>query len=261
MEAPAPHRSNQILSIRHLSKTFHARSRNPVQAIDDVTLDVERGEFLGIVGPSGGGKTTLLKSVAGLLPITSGDIVLNGRTVVGPIDDVGIAFQQPVLLPWRTALDNVLLPIEMLGDNPGTKRDEALRLLQIVGLAGFEERRPRELSGGMQQRVALCRALIHDPPILLMDEPFGAVDEFTREALNDHLLRLWEERQKTVLFVTHSVAESVYLSDRVAILTARPARVVDVVRIDLPRPRRAEIRYSTAFAEHTRAIQEKLRAA
>ena len=252
--------SDAILSVRGLSKTFHARAKRPIAAIADVSLEVARGEFLGIVGPSGGGKTTLLKTVAGLLPPTSGEVVVGGRVVDGPIDDFGIAFQQPVLLPWRTALDNVLLPIEMLGLTPAKYRDEAHRLLELVGLGGFEDRRPRELSGGMQQRVALCRALIHDPAILLMDEPFGALDEFTREALNDHLLTLWEQSHKTVLFVTHSVAEAVYLCDRVAVLTPRPARLVDVVPIELPRPRQADIRYEPEFASHVRAIQEKLRA-
>ena len=253
--------SSEVLVAEGLKKTFESRGRTPIVALAQVDLRVARGEFLSVVGPSGAGKTTLLKLLAGLLPPTAGQVVVAGRTVTGPIEDFGMAFQNSVLLPWRTALDNVLLPIEMLGRKKSDYRDKAMELLDLVGLTGFENRRPRELSGGMQQRVALCRALIHDPAILLMDEPFGSLDEFTRQSLNDHLLRLWEASHKTIVFVTHSVSEAVYLSDRVAILTARPATLVGVVPIDLPRPRHPDIRFEPRFADHVRIVQEKLRPA
>jgi NitT/TauT family transport system ATP-binding protein len=242
-----------------LSKTFEMKGREPVSAIDVLDFDVNAGEFFSVVGPSGSGKTTLLKLIAGLIPPTSGEVAVEGRVVSGPIADIGIAFQQPILLPWRSTLDNVLLPIEMLGRRRSEYRDKALELLELMGLTGFENRRPRELSGGMQQRVALCRALIHDPAILLMDEPFGAVDEITRESLNDHLLRLWQTSNKTIVFVTHSVAEAVYLSDRVAVLSSRPARMVDIVPVALPRPRRPELRFEPEFGEQVRVVQEKLK--
>ena len=248
-----------VLVTRNLSKRFESRGRAPVEAIDRVDLAVQQGEFFSVVGPSGAGKTTLLKLIAGLLPPTEGQVEVDGRPVTGPIADFGIAFQHSVLLPWRTAIDNVLLPIEMLGKRAKDYRNKALELLALMGLEGFEQRRPRELSGGMQQRVALCRALIHDPSILLMDEPFGALDEFTRQSLNDYLLRLWESSHKTVVFVTHSIAEAVYLSDRVAVLTPRPARLVDIVDVNLPRPRSESMRFEANFAERVRFVQEKLK--
>jgi NitT/TauT family transport system ATP-binding protein len=258
IEAPAVRRAT-VLAAESLSKSFVARGRDPVEAIADLSFEVSAGEFFSVVGPSGAGKTTLLKIIAGLMSPSAGGAWVQGRPVKEPIEDLGMVFQNPVLLPWRTALDNVLLPIEMLRRDRNEYRDRALELLELVGLNGFEYRRPRELSGGMQQRVALCRALIHDPAILLMDEPFGALDEFTRQSLNDYLLTLWEASRKTVVFVTHSVAEAVYLSDRIAVLTARPARLAGTVKVELPRPRRPEMRYDPAFVAHVRKVQEFLR--
>jgi NitT/TauT family transport system ATP-binding protein len=249
-----------IVTLENLSKRFKTRRREPVEAIKDLSFGVAEGEFLSILGPSGAGKTTLLKIVAGLVPPSKGAVWVQGTPVDGPIQDFGMVFQNPVLLPWRTALQNVMLPIELLHSDRKDSRTKARELLALVGLDGFEDRRPHELSGGMQQRVALCRALIHDPAILLMDEPFGSLDELTRESLNDYLLRLWEAARKTVMFVTHSVSEAVYLSDRVAVLTPRPARLAGMVRIDLPRPRYPDMRYETEFASQVRAVQKRLRA-
>jgi NitT/TauT family transport system ATP-binding protein len=189
---------------------------------------------------------------------TSGAVVLREEPVMGPISDFGIVFQSPVLLPWRSALRNVLLPIEMLGRSG--YEDRAKELLAQVGLTEFRNHRPSQLSGGMKQRVSLCRALIHDPSILLMDEPFGAIDEFTRESLNDQLLELWRDSNKTVLFVTHNVGEAVYLSDRVAVMSGRPSRLADVIEIDLPRERHAEMRYETRFIEQVKKVHQALRA-
>jgi NitT/TauT family transport system ATP-binding protein len=251
--------SGVALATRDLSKTFVSRGHEPVDAIKNLTLQVQAGDFLSVVGPSGGGKTTLLKIMAGLIPPSTGEVLVDEAPISGPISDFGMVFQNPVLLPWRTALDNVMLPIEILGFDRGEFRNKAQELFELMGLSGFEKRRPRELSGGMQQRVSLCRALIHDPAILLMDEPFAAVDEFTRQSLNDYLLTLWEASRKTVIFVTHSVAEAVYLSDRVAVLTSRPARLVDVVEVGLPRPRLPDLRFEPEFAAKVREVQEKLR--
>ena len=254
--------SARALSASNLSKEFPARrGHDPVVAIADLSLDISHGEFVSVVGPSGAGKTTLLKVIAGLLPPSGGAVSMNGGPVTGPIEDVGMVFQNPVLLPWRSALDNVLLPIEMLHRDRRSYRDRAQELLSLVGLSGFEQRRPRELSGGMQQRVALCRAVIHDPAILLMDEPFGSLDEFTRESLNDYLLRMWETSRKTVVFVTHNVSEAVYLSDRIVVLTARPARLAGIVEVGLPRPRPARIRFDPAFTSCMVEVQDKLRSA
>jgi NitT/TauT family transport system ATP-binding protein len=239
--------------------SYPHKRQEPVEAIADLTFSVNVGEFFSIVGPSGAGKTTLLKLIAGLRQPVAGRVSVMGSLVEGPIDDFGMVFQNPVLLPWRTALDNVLLPIEMLKRDRQAFVGRAMELLDLLGLKGFERRKPRELSGGMQQRVALCRALIHDPAILLMDEPFGALDEFTRQSLNDYLLALWEAARKTVIFVTHSVAESVYLSDRVAVLTSRPARLAGLVEIELPRPRHPDIRFDAGFTQYVRTIQDRLR--
>lgn len=244
--------------MRGVSKTF-GKGPDAIQAIEELSLDIEEGEFMSLVGPSGSGKTTLIKIIAGLLPATSGEVLLRDVAVTQPIQDFGIVFQSPVLLPWRSALRNVLLPIEMLGLDKSKYVDRARELLELVGLEGFEDRRPQELSGGMKQRVSICRALIHDPAILLMDEPFGALDQFTREALNDHLLALWSRSQKTVLFVTHNIGEAVYLSDRIAVMTPRPARLVDVVDVNLPRPRDPDMRYEAEVVEQLRKVQQALR--
>jgi NitT/TauT family transport system ATP-binding protein len=227
----------------------------PVEALRDVSFPVGRGELLAIVGPSGCGKSTLLRILAGLQPRTAGRVTVGGREVTRPVPDVGMVFQAPILLKWRSILDNVLLPAELAGKDPATLKPRALELLDMAGLAGFGEKLPRELSGGMQQRAALCRALLLDPPLLLMDEPFGALDAMTRDDMALELLRIWGERdlareqRKTVLFVTHSIPEAVFLSDRVVVMSPRPGSIAADLRVDLPRPRTVELRASEMFGK------------
>ena len=218
------------------------------------------GEFLSIVGPSGCGKSTLLKILAGLMPASEGAALLNASPIEGPRKDIGVVFQSPVLFPWRSVLGNVLLPadVQHLGRARMTAR--ALDLLALVGLTGFEHRYPWELSGGMQQRVALVRALIHDPALLLMDEPFGALDALTREAMNVELQRIWLDRRKTVVFITHSTTEAVFLADRVAVMTARPGKIGDLFAIDLPRPRPLDVMTTEKFGGYVRRVRAALNA-
>ncbi len=224
--------------------------------LQEVNIALEQGEFLGIIGPNGGGKTTLLKIVAGLIPY-QGEVRVGGALVKGPRQDMGFVFQQPVLLPWRTVLDNALLPVEVMGLDRSRYERQARELLQTVGLSGFADKYPFELSGGMQQRVSIIRALVYEPDVLLMDEPFGALDAMTREALNLELLRIWSKTQKTVLFVTHSISEAIFLSDRVVALTPRPGQIADTVAVNLPRPRHLEVVQSQEFgrlAHHIRSL-------
>lgn len=234
-----------------------------VEALLGIDLSVGEGEFISLVGPSGCGKSTLLRVLAGLRPASSGEIVVDGQRVTQPISKVGMVFQAAVLLKWRTVLENVLLPAELAGLNPARYRDRARELLKLVGLGGFETKRPGELSGGMQQRVSLCRALLLDPPLLLMDEPFGALDAMTRDDMNLELLRVWGEAsegatRKTVLFVTHSIPEAVFLSDRVVVMSPRPGRIAQIVDIDLPRPRTVETRATAEFGALSLRIHDIL---
>ncbi len=247
-----------LISIRSLSKTYRLRGRPDVPAIADITCDVARGEFVALVGPSGCGKTTLLKTLAGLLAPTGGAFLFDGQPLAGPRSDFGIVFQNPVLPAWRSVLGNVLLPIDILRRDRRTYRPRALELLKLVNLEGFQDRYPFELSGGMQQRVSLCRALIHDPAVLLMDEPFGALDAMTREEMNDELLRIWERTRKTVLFITHSISEAVYLADRVLVLSPRPSRIQAEVPVSLPRPRTLGMRFSPDFSAAVLRIRDVL---
>ena len=240
--------------------TYRADS-GPVEALRDITFSVDRGELVALVGPSGCGKSTLLRIIAGLRPATEGRIAVDGRAVTKPIAAVGMVFQAPVLLKWRRIFDNVLLPAELAGLNPAAYRARAGDLLRLVGLRDFGEKLPRELSGGMQQRAALCRALLLDPPLLLMDEPFGALDAMTRDELNLELLHVWGEgshQRKTILFVTHSIAEAVFLADRVVVMTPRPGRVASVVSVRLPRPRTIATRGSADFGVLTLQIHDIL---
>ena len=229
----------------------YAASSGPVEALRDISFTVERGELLALVGPSGCGKSTLLRIVAGLRAATTGRVEVAGRAVTGPVAEVGMVFQAPVLLRWRRVLENVLLPAELSGRDPRRYRERAERLLHLVGLGDFAAKLPRELSGGMQQRASLCRALLLDPPLLLMDEPFGALDAMTRDEMNLELLRVWGETttdgRKTILFVTHSIPEAVLLADRVIVMTSRPGRVAAVFPVPLPRPRAMESRADPHF--------------
>ena len=236
-----------MIRLDGVEKTYRTRRGDVVRAVEDVTLHVAENEFVTLVGPSGCGKSTLLKLVAGLTPATRGVIRVRDTAVREPFPDVGFVFQQPVLQPWRSVLDNVLFSVEMLGQPPRQYRKQAADLLELTGLGGFETKYPRELSGGMQQRVAICRALLPDPSLLLMDEPFGALDAMTREEMSLELLRVWEERRKTILFVTHSIPEAILLADRVVVMTARPGRIARVLTIDLPRPRTMELEFDPRF--------------
>ena len=258
METTAPARKAALagdhIAMRGLTKTYRTRT-GTVPSLKPIDLDISKGEFVAIVGPSGCGKSTLLKLVAGLLPATSGTISIGGVTVRQPPDGVGIVFQSPVLLPWRTVRDNVLLQVEMRGRAVSQYRAAAERLLKTAGLDGFEERFPWELSGGMQQRAAICRALVHDPEVLLMDEPFGALDAMTREKMNAELQRIWYETRKTVLLITHSIPEAVFLADRVVVMSSRPGSIEAIYDIDLPRPRDLTVMGEPAFVRYTQDIR------
>src|SRR5918911_945099 len=251
--------AGEVIAVRELQKEYQT-SRGAVLALDDIDFTVAEGEFVAIVGPSGCGKSTLLKILAGLIPASKGEAHLNGTPIEGPRRDIGVVFQSPVLFPWRSVLGNVLLPADVQRLGRERMKTRALDLLALVGLGGFEHRFPWELSGGMQQRVALVRALIHDPALLLMDEPFGALDAMTREAMNVELQRIWMERRKTVLFITHSTGEAVFLADRVLVMTPRPGRIQDVLDIDLPRPRTLDVMNTEAFGAYVRRIRVALNA-
>ncbi|MEP6996215.1 MAG: ABC transporter ATP-binding protein [Betaproteobacteria bacterium] len=241
------------IELRRAGKTFQ-RGRTSTLALEAIDMVVTEGEFLAIVGPSGCGKSTLLRMVAGLHPATTGEVRVADRIVAGPQTNLGVVFQSPVLLDWRTALDNVLMQVELRGENPRAYRDRAIALLQQVGLGEFIDRYPYELSGGMRQRVAIARALIHDSPLLLMDEPFGALDALTREQMRLDLEALWLATRKTVLFITHSIDEAVLLADRVVVMSPRPGRVECIMDIGLSRPRGFDARREPAFIEAADAI-------
>ncbi|HSI98216.1 MAG TPA: ABC transporter ATP-binding protein [Gaiellaceae bacterium] len=216
---------------------FETRSGPPVSALEEIELEVGDEEFVTVVGRSGCGKSTLLRLIAGLVPLSGGKITIGSREVAGPRKDVGLMFQQPALMPWRTVIQNIMFPVEILRLDRSASTEKAEALISLVGLEGFEGRRPWELSGGMQQRVALCRALIHEPRVLLMDEPFAALDALTREELSLELQRIWSDRRTTIVFVTHSIPEATILSDRVVVMTPRPGRVARIVEVPVPRPR------------------------
>jgi len=244
-----------VIRLDGVEKTYRTRRGDIVRAVEDITLHVAENEFVTLVGPSGCGKSTLLRLVAGLTPATRGAVRVRDTVVREPFPDVGFVFQQPVLLPWRSVLDNVLFSVEMLGLEPRQYRKQAGDLLELTGLGGFETKYPRELSGGMQQRVAICRALLPDPSLLLMDEPFGALDAMTREEMSLELLRVWEERRKTILFVTHSIPEAILLADRVVVMTARPGRIARILEIGLPRPRTIESEFDPRFKAASDAVR------
>src|SRR6202041_2110900 len=245
LDAHSAHQASDLYAVRvrGIRKVF-----DELEAIRDVSLDVASGEFVSLLGPSGCGKSTLLMVVAGLLFPTSGEVMLADTPVRGPRRDVGIVFQNPVLLPWRTILDNVLLPIELMGEDVKDYEDHAFELLDIAGIAEFADRLPDELSGGMRQRAGICRALVHYPSLLLMDEPFSALDAMTRDDMNLELLRIWERDRKTVVFITHSISEAIFLSDRVVVMSKRPARIVADIEVPLSRPRTMEQQEAPEFA-------------
>jgi NitT/TauT family transport system ATP-binding protein len=243
------------IEVTSLSKVY-ASQDGQIKALSDVSFAIADAEFVTIVGHSGCGKSTLLKIIAGLLPSSSGSVKVRGRSVTAPLSDVGMVFQRPAA-QWRTIFASVMLPIEICGFR-ARKAPNALDLLKLAGLSEFRHQYPAQLSGGMQQRAAICRALVHDPSLLLMDEPFGALDLMTREEMNFELLRIWSERRKTTLLVTHSISEAVFLADRVIVMTPRPGMVADIVEVNLPRPRMPETKLDPRFSACVQAIGRKI---
>lgn len=241
--APAP-----FGRIVNVTKTFDTAGQ-PVPAVKDVSFQFRKGDLISLLGPSGCGKTTVLKMMGGLIPASGGLLELDGKAIDAPFPGVGVVFQAPTLMPWRSVLGNVLFPMEVIGKNDARAKTRAREILKLVGLDGFENAYPRQLSGGMQQRVALCRAIIHEPSILLMDEPFGALDELTRLEMNDLLLDLRRVTGATVLFVTHSISEAIYLSDQVVVFSKRPAVIVKELAIEIPYPRSSKTRFLPEFTE------------
>jgi len=242
-----------ILTIRNLSAVF-PDSNGGLRALDDITFDVHPREFVCVLGPSGSGKTTLLRILAGLIAPTSGSFMFGH----GEQPSTGMVFQQANLMPWRTVSENIKLPLEVKHMDEQSARAKAQEMIELVGLQGFEDSLPRDLSGGMAQRVAIARALIHDPDLLLLDEPFGSLDALTRERMWTELSRIWQARQKTVIMVTHSINESLFLADRVLVLTQRPGKVKLDLKVDLPRPRKDDIRYTPHFGKLARKLRETI---
>ncbi len=236
-----------LVEIDHVSYTYPGSQ--PVEALRDLHFDVRENEFLSVIGPSGCGKSTLLRLISDLLPITSGEVRINGSAarIARERRQIGFVFQEPALMPWRSSARNVRLPLEILKRNGPDDKAAARDLLSLVGLKDFEEKRPDQLSGGMRQRVSIARALTYQPHLLLMDEPFGALDQITRDDMNGELLKIWEQRKCTVIFITHSIAEAIYLSDRVVVLTSRPGRIAEIIDVPLPRPRDANVKRSPLF--------------
>jgi NitT/TauT family transport system ATP-binding protein len=247
--------SRPLIRIAGVTKTYRTAD-GPVESLRPLSFDIGEGEFMAIVGPSGCGKSTLLKMVAGLLPASAGEIAIEGKRVDGPPDNIGIVFQAPVLLAWRTVIDNVLLQIDMRRLSRKAYLPKARALLQMTGLADFARKLPWQLSGGMQQRASICRALVHDPAVLLMDEPFGALDAMTREKMNLELQRIWYETRKTVMFITHSIPEAVFLADRVLVMTERPGTIAAIYDVALPRPRSLSMMGDPAFVALTQTIRK-----
>lgn len=248
-----------VVEFIDVSHAYQVRRKPPVLALQELNLSIARNEFVAVVGPSGCGKSTLLRLLSGLVLPTGGQVQLYGKAVTGPGSDVGIVFQKPTLLPWLSVLDNVLFPLRHQGKTIGKQdRERAGALLQTVGLGDFLQSRPDDLSGGMQQRVGIARALLLDPEVLIMDEPFSALDALSREQMGFELLRIWTERPKTVLFITHSISEAVLLADRVLVMSPRPARIIDDIKIELPRPRKAASINLPIFNEYTQRIRQHI---
>ena len=246
------------IEVAEISKIYRGGTPDAVEAVSRVSFCVPQGQFVAILGPSGCGKSTLLMMVGGLEAATSGTISVGGTPITGPRTSIGIMFQDSTLLPWKSALDNVLFPIRVLKRPLGAYREAAQGLLERVGLDGFEHKKPHELSGGMRQRVAICRALVYDPDLLLMDEPFSALDAITRDEMNELLLELWQQYTKTALFVTHSIREAVFLADRVLVMTRRPATVVEDLVVPFARPRSLDIGESREFNEICGHLRQRI---
>ena len=253
----ATHNPDPVLIVKNLSAVFR-NGNGGLQALDRVSFSVWPQEFVCVLGPSGSGKSTLLRILAGLLPVTDGEVIYDGRPVAGPRQGVGIVFQKANLMPWRTVLQNITLPLEIQGVPNRAALERAQELVDLVGLQGFENSLPRDLSGGMAQRVAIARALVHDPDLLLLDEPFGGLDALTRERMGAELLRIWQTERKTVVMVTHSISESLLLADRVLVLTPRPGRVRLDLQVGIPRPRDEEIAYTPEFAGLSRRLRSSI---
>jgi NitT/TauT family transport system ATP-binding protein len=249
------------VEVTGVTKRYEVRNRDDVVALKNIDLRIEPGEFVSLIGPSGCGKSTLLRVVGDLIQPSEGDVRVNGKTAhqARTDRDYGIVFQDPVLYDWRTVSKNIALPLEMLGWDREKREARVAEMLGLVELTGFDSHYPWQLSGGMQQRVSIARALAFEPPLLLMDEPFGALDEMTRERLNLELLRIWEQTNKTIVFVTHSIAEAVFLSTRVVVMSARPGRITGIVHVDLPRPRTMDTREEPRFFELVTDVRERLR--
>ena len=265
MTDPSPraaHQTGPVVRVSGVDKTFRRGDRAVTKALEAIDLDIARGEFVSLIGPSGCGKSTLLRIVGDLTSPSTGTVTVNGKTAeqARRDRDYGMVFQAPVLFDWRTVEDNVKLPLEILGWDAARRASRAREMLDLVELGEFVKHHPFQLSGGMQQRVAIARALAFEPSILLMDEPFGALDEMTRERMNGEVLRIWERTGTTILFVTHSIPEAVFLSSRVVVMSARPGRITTIVDIDLPRPRTDETRESRRYFELVTAVREALRA-
>ena len=243
-----------ILQIKNLTTIFPA-GNNGLHALDDISFSVYPEQFISVLGPSGSGKTTLLRVLAGLLPPTQGEVLFGNSSLQAPRHGVGMVFQKANLMPWRTVLENILLPLEIQHVPHTDALAKAQALVELVGLVGFEDSLPRDLSGGMAQRVAIARALIHEPDLLLLDEPFGSLDALTRERMGTELIRIWQARRKTVIMVTHSISESLFLADRVLVLSPRPGRLRLDLTVDLPRPREEDIRYTPAFSALARRVR------
>jgi NitT/TauT family transport system ATP-binding protein len=262
LEAPAievgagRHRSGSRINVENVSQTFQT-NQGSRHALDNISLTVSPNEFITLLGPSGCGKSTLLSFIAGLASPTQGVVEVDGEPVRGPYPNLGMVFQEPYLLEWRNIINNVLLGAQLKGMSVKQMEPRALDLMSRVGLSGFEKYYPHELSGGMRQRAAICRALLHDPGVLLMDEPFGALDALTRDDINIELQDLWMRSPKTVVFVTHSISEAIFLSDRIFVMSPRPGRIAEIMDIDLPRPRDLTVRDSARFSEYSRHIRNK----
>jgi NitT/TauT family transport system ATP-binding protein len=253
--APAVAATDTLIRFEHVTK-FYGEGDKRVHVVDDVSFTARRGEFIAILGPSGCGKSTMMMLTSGLIALSSGVIEIDGTRITRPYTDLGIVFQQDLLMDWRRVLGNILVQAEFRGLRAKDFEKRARELLNLVGLAGCEDKYPFELSGGMRQRVAICRALLHDPSLLLMDEPFGALDALTRDQMNLDLQRIWYDNQKTVLFVTHSIPEAVFLGDRVLVMAPAPTKIREAIDIDLPRPRSLEVRESPQFAAYSHRITQ-----